>query len=265
MVFSNQNRQINESMDSLGYDFYTLGFHNFQEMEENPLLLLAEVAISPPGCFGYSVQVCSLCHSGYSDRQTDQGVPCYPLTGFSIAHLSSDISESTLVDPLNKETQRQVLTEPVQFKATGSSDSGSAVPLSRKGVHSLRTGKASQGRYSVSIKRKDARARAQARYAASAKGKKAKARYMASDKGRKAKARYLASDKCKETTARYSRTEKAKTGVAIRTARSNAYRSAINRGLGEQVAREKAELAADKKRAQLLSVSTTLSPQLTDL
>ena len=249
-------------MDSLGYDFYTPGFHNFQEPEKNPLLLLAEVAISSPGCFGYSVQVCSLCHSGYSDRQTNQNVPCCPLTGFSIAHLLPDIAESTLVDPLNKDTQRQVLTEPVQFGATGSSDSGYAVPLSQKEVHLLGTGEVSQGRYSVSIKRKDARARAQARYAASAKGKKAKARYMASDKGRKAKARYHASDKCKETTARYSETEKAKTGVAISTARSNAYRSAINRGLGEQAAREKAELAADKKRAQLLSVSATLSPQL---
>ncbi|WP_422459940.1 MULTISPECIES: hypothetical protein [unclassified Endozoicomonas] len=163
-------------------------------------------------------------------------------------------------------------------------------------------GKTSKTKYAAPDKGKDSKDKciakakhraAQARYAASKKGKANKARYLASDngkesqakyaaskKGRAARARYNASDNRKVSQAKYEASEKGQAAKArklaryalsrekrisqsIKNAKSYAYRSAINKGFSEQVAREKEESAATTKKAELSSTSF-ITAQLSD-
>ena len=147
-----------------------------------------------------------------------------------------------------------------------------------------------QAKTTVSSQGKSRRAESQAKYLRSDKGKEVRARYLASDKGREVSAKYFksdqfkaslakyaASDKGKATQARYARSQKCKItrarynassegqaaqaryatsdkgklSQAIRTAKFRAYQSALRNGFSKELAREKAQAVADKKRAEL--------------
>ena len=155
-----------------------------------------------------------------------------PTEQFFDCPLASHTESELLVGPLNKETQHQVLTESVKYAVTESSSSGEPAQASQ--AH------------------KTNRARAQARYLASDKGKRALARYAASDKGKRALARYAASDKGKITKAKrqakYEATAKGKWHRLIASTKFRAYRSAISKGLSEKLAREIGELAAKRQK-----------------
>ena len=217
------NRLISNSMDSFNRDLFTHCAGSEQEPEKNPSLLLAEASISQHSGSGYSVQILNSPNSGYFHRQTNQDVRSCPLNSFSIAPLPPTESELS-VGPLNKDTQHQVLTKSVNYAVTESSSSG-------KRARHWQAHKAS-------------RARAQARYFASDKGKRALARYAASDKGKITRAK---------GQAKYEATDKGKWHRSIANTKSRAYRSALNKGLSEELAREKGELAA-KKYIKRLSV-----------
>ena len=311
-------------------------FSSSQELERNPLLLLAEVSISQLSGFKCPVQMPNPPYSGYLGRQANQYIPGRPLNGFSISHLSPTEGELALVGSLNKGIQQRVLTEAIKFKAPGSfalcepvpdkltesqvfeidkagkvkctasdkarirrakiqarysaSERGRVNQLKCQAIYStspegklVRDGyyssdkaretrarykesgrdKMRRARYAASVKGKETIARyrksvkgrlSQARYLASAKGKEARAKYQTSDAGRASKARYDASDKGKMTRARYKASDEGKAKLAIRNARSNAYRLGLRQGLSEELARKKGALAAENKRAALSSV-----------
>ena len=247
-----------------------------QELEKNPLLLLAEVSISQLTGFGYSVQILNSPHSGYSVGQANQenpGSSC-PLNGFSISHSPPNDCELGLIEPLKKDTQQKVVTKAVRIKVTESSLSSEPMPVTLQEAVPSERCRVSNAKYYVSEKRKPVRVRydasirrtlARAKYAGSEKGKEARARYLESDKGRLRqaiiKARYALSEKGRTTMARYRASDQGKFSQAIRNARSYAYRAALKRGVSEELAREKGELAADKKRAALSSVSSSLLGQ----
>ena len=229
-----------------------------------------------------------------------------------------------IVGPLNKDTHEQVATETTEFNVPESSGSGEPLPLTlsvahqqtdekkaslalekRRAVQKARResekgkayhesgksqaakaqyaasekrkaakrkynaqyaasekGKAARAKYDASEKGKAVKARCDAKYAASVKGKVAKAKYAASVKGKAVKAKcdaqYLASVKGKmvkaKCDAKYAASVKGKVANAIRSAKSNAYKSAIKKGFSEKEARKKGESAANAKKAELLSM-----------
>ena len=209
------NRLISSSMNSFSRDLFTHCVGSEQKQEKNPLLLLADASISPRGGSGYSVQILNPPNSAYFHQQTRQDACGCPLNSFSIIPLPPSESE-LLVGPLNKDKQHQGLTESVKYAETESSRSSEPACPSQH---------------------KTSRARAQARYFASDKGKRALARYATSDKGKISKAR---------RQAKYEATEKGKLRRSIANTKSRAYRLAIRKGLSEELAREKGELAAKK-------------------
>lgn len=298
-------------------------FSSSQELESNPLLLLAEVSISQLSGFKCPVQMPNPPYSGYLGRQANQYIPGRPLNGFSISHLSPTEGELALVGSLNKGIQQRVLTEAIKFKAPGSfalcepvpdkltesrvfeidkagkvkctssdkarirrakiqtrysaSGKGRVNQLKCQAIHSTSPkgklvrdrykeydrDKMRRARYAASAKGKETIARyrrsvkgrlSQARYLASAKGKETRAKYQTSDAARASKARYDASNKGKMTRARYKASDEGKAKLAIRNARSNTYRSGLRQGLSEELARKKAALAAENKRAALSSI-----------
>lgn len=273
-----------------------------QELQKNPLLVLAEVSNSQPSGFGYPVQILKQSHSGYLKQQlTNQDTPgsSRTLSVFSAFHLPPSVHSSitfsqpssrsiAAVSPLTRHTQQQALSETVEFKATESSGSGELLPptpdlsLTLKTLKEVRESdrrRANRARYAASDKGKEAIARTNAKYQASKKGKEARARYIASDKDKKAMARakYLASNKGRETRTRYAASDKSreasarrwakfaasdkgKADQAVRYARTTAYRLAIKQGLSQELAREKGELAAKAKKAELSSVPAFQSP-----
>ena len=212
------NRLISNTMDSFNQDLFTHCVGSKQKPEKNPLLLLAEASTSGRSGSGYSVQIFNSPNSGYFHQQTNHDARGCPLNSFSIAPLPATESE-LLVGPLNKETQHQVLTESVKYAVTESSSSGEPAQASQ--AH------------------KTNRARAQARYLASDKGKRALARYAASDKGKITKAK---------RQAKYEATAKGKWHRLIASTKFRAYRSAISKGLSEKLAREIGELAAKRQK-----------------
>lgn len=212
------NRLISNTMDSFNRDLFTHCVGSKQEPEKNPLLLLAEASTSGRSGSGYSVQIFNSPNTGYFHQQTNQDTRGCPLNSFSIAPLPATESE-LLVGPLNKETQHQVLTESVKYTVTESSSSGEPAQASQ--AH------------------KASKARAQARYFASDKGKRALARYAASDKGKKTKAK---------RQAKYEATAKGKWHRLIASTKYRAYRLALSKGLSEKLAREKGELAAKRQK-----------------
>ena len=223
------NRLISNSMDSFNRDLSTHFVGSEQKQEKNPLLLLAEASISQRGGSGCSVQILNSPNSGYFHRQTNQDARGCPLNSFSITPLP--LSESELsVGPLNKDTQHHGLTESVKYAVAESSSCSE--PVHPAQAHKTSRA-AAQARYFASDKGK----RALARYAASDKGKRALARYAASDKGKITKAR---------RQAKYEATEKGKWHRSIANTKSHAYRLALSKGLSEELAREKGEQAAKK-------------------
>ena len=121
-------------------------------------------------------------------------------------------------------------------------------------------GESSRAKYQGSHKGKEVRAESftsdqfkvsLAGFAASVKVKAAQARYKASQKCKITRALYAASDEGKAAKARYATSDKGKLSQAIRTAKLRAYQSAVRNGFSEELAREKAQAVADKKRAQL--------------
>lgn len=203
-------------MNSFNRDLFTHCVGSEQKPEKSPLLLLAEASTSQHSGSGYSVQILNSPNSGYFHRQTNQDARGCPLNSFSIAPLSPTESELS-VGPLNKDTQHQVLTESVKYAVTEYCSSGEPARHSQA--------------------RKASRARAQARYFASDKGKRALARYAASAKGKITKAK---------RQAKYEATDKGRWHRSIANTKFRAYRLAINKGLSEELAREKGELAAKK-------------------
>ncbi len=289
-----------------------------QELQKNPLLLLAEVSSSQLSGFGYPVQILRQSHSGYLKQQLpNQDTPgsSRALSIFSTFHLPPSVHSTVTfsqppprsiaaVSPLIRYTQQQAPANTVEFKATESSGYGELLPPTPDLPQALKTLKevsesdkrnATRARYAASEKGRKAIARAKAKYQASNKGKeimaRARAKYMASDKGKetiakytasdkrktsrakyaasekgrkaiaRARAKYMASDKCKEASARrwakFAASDKGKADQPIRYTRTTTYRLAIKQGLSEELAREKAELAAEAKKAELTSVPPT--------
>lgn len=231
----------------------------------------------------YSVQ--ALCSSdyGYLDQQVindDISSPLRSLDDLSISHFLSTASYSMLAELLGVCEQGQ--TEPVNLNVTDCS--GDPVPPTEAPV----SGIASQSQCVAYVKHKGTRSKAAARkYYESVKGKAARARYLASEKYKvsrkkyfasshyKAKrerylassgyrenyALYLASDHYKKIKAAYRSSEKGQRVQLICNAKSNAYRKALRKGMSEKMARQEGQLAADKKKAELLSVSPPSTTQ----
>lgn len=253
----------NNSMNATDLGLSTPCLSCSQELEKNPLLLLAEVSVSQLIGFGYSVQILDSPHSGYSGRQANQenqGPSC-PLNGFSISHSPLTDRELALIGPLKKDTQQKVVTETVRFKVTESSLSGESMPIMLQEAGLSGRCKVSNAKCYVSEKHKPV----SVRYDASIRHTLARARFLDSDEGRlrqaRTKTRYALSEKGRTTMARYRASDQGKFFQAIRNARSYAYRSALRKGVSEELARKKGELAADKKRAALSSVSSSLLGQ----
>ena len=179
----------------------------------------------------------------------------YPPEHSSVTFSQPSSLPAVTVGPLKKDTQLQVITLKVQFKATESSGSGKPMPLTLEEEECVSgTGKVSKAKYEASDECKASKAK----YNAFDKGKETRAKYYTSDAGKAARARYNASDKCKAARAKYNASVKGKAKQAVRSARSHAYRKAKNQGLSEALAREKGELAASAKQVELSSQFPTL-------
>ena len=211
------------------------------------------------GCFAY---------------KTDEDISFTGLTSTDSQQTDQPSLRSVaMVEPLNKDTQQQVLTETVKTKKENASfGSGEPSPLTPRETFVSRMRKASratiQAKYHATCEAKSRRAISQSRYNTSEKGRNTKARYRKSDKGREGRAkynesekgkwktakrnsRYHSSEKGKNTTAKYYASDRGMIARIVANTKSYAYRSALKLGLSEELAREKAESAANKKRAEL--------------
>ena len=155
---------------------------------------------------------------------------------------------------LNKDARHQLATDTVTITATESFRSD--LPLAPAKTCISRVGRACEGTRVTSEKIRNRRAR----YLASGKGKIARARYLASYKGKIARARYLASDKARKSRAKscakHFAFDEGRLMPTTSYARIKAYRKALQKGFSKDLAREKGQIAADKKRAELLSASS---------
>lgn len=240
-----------------------LFYANLQGFPDN-FLTLNDTFSSSPCMAGYSVDIHDSSLDEYFNQEVTNQEPPSPrsLNDFSISHLPFAENASThfslpstllvaVVGPLNKNTQQPGHTVTSGFTVTESSCSGDPQPPAPEVA-------------SASEKRKTNKAKNQAKYVASEKGKASRARYFRSEKGKASKARYASSDKGLANKAKYNLSDKAKAYRAIRNARSNAYKSAIRKGFSEKLAREKGELAANAKRAELSSVLPLATVNSTD-
>ncbi|MGI2029566.1 hypothetical protein [Endozoicomonas acroporae] len=240
-------------------------------------LTLNDIFSSSSRMAGYSVHRHDSSLDEYFNQEVTNQEPPYPrsLNDFSISHLpfaenaSAHFSQLpprpvAVVRPLNKNTQQPGHTVTSGFTGTESSSSDEPQPPAPEvasASEKRKTNKAKkQTKYVASEKAKLRRAR----YLRSEKGKESKARYASSAKGRASQARYYLSDTRKESMAKYKASDKAKAYRAIRNARSNTYKSAIRKGFSEKLAREKGELAAKAKRAELSSVLPLATVNSTD-
>ena len=250
-------------------DVFTHVFPCLQELEKEPLRLLAEIAILRSTSFGRSVQILRLPHVGDEDRQINQETFSCSLNSFSISHSPAE-NELVLVGRLNKDKQPQIPIENLKSKSTESFISEELVPIAHEEVRASGRSMTRQAKYARSEKGKarlaeynasDKARVARAKYNASDKARVARAKYEASDKGRARHLKYLISRKGKMnrpiSQAKYARTKKGKMAYKICSVKSYYYRTALKQGLSEKLAREKGEIAANKKRAEL---SSTFSP-----
>lgn len=157
--------------------------------------------------------------------------------------MSRSTSQARHVKPYKGRTRRVKC----QAKTTvsGQGQSSRTNPLAK--CQGSDKGKEVRGEYFTSDKFKTNLAKS----AASVKVKAAQARYNASQKCKITRARYAASDEGKAARAKYVTSDKGKLSQAIRTAKLRAYQSALRNGFSEELAREKAQAVADKKRAEL--------------
>ncbi len=251
-----------------------------QELQKNPLLLLAEVSSSQLRGFGYPVQILEQSHSGYLKQQLpNQETPgsSSALSVFSTFHLPPPVHSTitfsqppprsiAAVSPLIRYTQQQAPANTVEFKATESSGYGELLPPNPDLPQALKTLKevsesdkrnATRARYAASEKGRKAIARAKAKYLASNKGKettaRATAKYMASDQGKESIAKYTASDKRKTSRAKYAASEKGRKARAKYLA-SNKGKETMARATAKYMASDKGKetiakyTASDKRK-----------------
>ncbi len=192
----------------------------------------------------------------------------FPLSNSLLSCSQPSSRPVAMIDPLIKDTHEQITTETTEFNAPESSGSVEPLPLTLSVAHQQTDEKKAsfapgKRRSAQKAYRKTVKGRAvQKAYRECGKGRAAKreynTKYFASDKGKAARAKYFASDKGKaaraKKDARYAATVKGKVTRAISNAKSNAYRSALNKGFSEKEARKKGESAADAKKAELLSM-----------
>ena len=248
-----------------------------------PHLSPTEESNSPLSGFGYSVQMLDSDDSGYFDQQlTHQDMPDFScsLRDYSILDLSSidgcglfpelvspqgpddimpdhfcqpesvddlECTDSTLTDQQQTARAPGCLTAESLTKETPQSVATDTFVVAPESVVSptppakacvLATGDSSQVNYA-----KSSRWINQSRYNKTVKGKKTRANYLASERGRLSKA------KCQ---AKYLSSAKGRMRRAITNARSGAYRTALNRGYCEELAREKGELAAKRREIRFI-------------
>ncbi|MBO9480585.1 hypothetical protein [Salinisphaera sp. G21_0] len=179
-------------------------------------------------------------------RSSQQIAQQLPSKNASVSFSQSSWSPAAVVDPWNTATQQQACKETGWLKVTEPYDSGEPLLVSRKGVCTFERRRPNQAKskakYATSEKRREAHARSAAKHAKTDKGKASRAKYAKSQKGR------ANNNRC---VAKYVQTAKGKAIKAICNARSNAYRAALKKGFSEKVAREKGELAANAKKAEL--------------
>ncbi len=240
---------FNNSMDSFTLDpNFVLDFSYSRALQAATLSPAAASGIQLGGA-GHSVQMLNPPGSGYLVQQaTGQSTlgPSRLLDDFSISHLPPTKGGLTLVEQLNKDKQQKSYIETVWCKATESSETGRRMSSMHKETYASGTGNRNRAKYTASEKYKEVRAR----YLASDKGKanlaRSRAKYAASDRGKEVKAK---------SRAKYAASDKGKAKQAIRSARYKAYRAALVKGFSEELAREKGELAANNKKAEISSVS----------
>ncbi len=247
-------------------------------------LTLNDIFSSSPCMAGYSVHRHDSPLDEYFNQEVTNQEPPSPrsLNDFSISHLpfaenaSAHFSQPpprpvAVVRPLNKNTEQPGHTVTSGFTGTESSSSDEPQPPAPEVASASEKRKTNKAKYQAKYKASEKGKLSRARYFRSEKGKASKARYTSSDQGRANNARYNLSDEVKANRAKrharhatsakrktylakYEASDKAKAYKAIRNARSNAYTSAIRKGFSETLAREKGELAAKAKRAELSSV-----------
>ena len=94
-------------------------------------------------------------------------------------------------------------------------------------------------------------------YRESERAKASQKTYEESEKGKATRKTYRESERGKATQKAYRESDKGKMKRAIINARFIAYKSALKKGFSEEAARQKGELAANAKRAKLLSASSS--------
>lgn len=200
------------------------------------------------------------------------------LDDISISHSSPD-SEIMLVERPNNNTQPQLLTDTVKLAATASSRSDQPVPPAPGEVCRLPACKASTGKYAwadqadraniqvgsfAAVEGNKAKVNGTShaelrnspqKYQTTDKGPERKARCLESDGGNRVRAKYASSAKSKpskaESQARYRTTIKGKLARSVASAKYNTFITALKNGFSNELAREKGEWAAKKRRAQL--------------
>ena len=186
-------------------------------------------------------------------------------TNHQLPQSSDTVSQPSLpftLGSLNNSTLGQAPTGTVQCEATGSECSVEPFPLLLEEVTASCIGRMRLARSKAKYAESAASKISKAKYAKSAIGMltqaRIQARYNASPSGKASRARinakYSASEKGKKTRARYNASVKGQVTLAIKYAKLSAYRSGSKKGLSEELAREKGNLAARKKRAQLASL-----------
>ncbi|MGI2026134.1 hypothetical protein [Endozoicomonas acroporae] len=193
-----------------------------------------------------------------SSQQIAQQLPSQNAS-VSFAQLSS--RPVAVVDPLNTAAQQQACKETGGLKLTEPSGSGEPLLVLPKDDCTFARGMPKQAKskakYATSAKRRASMARSAAKHAKTEKGKASRARYAKTDKGKASRAKYAHSQKGRASNSRclakYAQTAKGMEIRAICNARSNAYKVALKKGFSEKVAREKGELAANAKKAELSS------------
>lgn len=185
----------------------------------------------------------------------------------SFAQLSS--RPVAVVDPLNTAAQQQACKETGWLKLTEPSGSGEPLLVSPKDDCTFEKGMPKQAKskakYATSDdKRRANRARSAAKHATTDKGRSSGALYAKTDRGKASRAKYAKSQKGRANnsrcSARYAKTAKGMKIKAICNAKSNAYKAALKKGFSEKVAREKGELAANAKKAELSSLPSLPPP-----
>ncbi|MGO0308272.1 hypothetical protein ACTL6P_17000 [Endozoicomonas acroporae] len=190
-------------------------------------------------------------------RSSQQIAQQLPSQNASVSFSQPSSRPVAVVDPLNTAAQQQACKETGRLRLTEPSGSGAPLLVSPNFQRGRPKQANSKAKYATSDKRRASMARSAAKHAKTEKGKASRARYAKTDKGKACRAKYAQSQKGRANNARslakYAQTAKGMETRAICNARSNAYKTALKKGSSEKVAREKGELAANAKKAELSS------------